>query len=162
MPELVRPSVFLFDWGDTLMLDDPAQAGPMAGWPAVNAMPGARETMLWAKAHGRLGIASGAADSGENDIRAALSRVDLNDGIEFVFCRCTLGFGKTDPRFWQAVLTALQMPPRQVVMIGDNYVADVAAPQAAGLQAIWFNWRGEAPRACPTITSLQELPKLFC
>lgn len=153
--------VFLFDWGDTLMRDDPAQTGPMWQWPHVSALPDARQALQWAATHGRVGIASGATDSDEEDIRAALVRVRLARFIDIIFCRKALGFAKTDPRFWQSVIARLDVPAQQIIMIGDSFAADVAAPQAAGLRAIWFNWRNQPAQPCPTIKTLQELPQLI-
>ncbi len=46
-------------------------------------------------------------------------------------------------------------------MIGDSYEAGVLAAQKAGLNAIWFNWRQQPARPCPTITALSELPGLL-
>lgn len=161
MPNIGGPTVFLFDWGDTLMRDDPAQAGPMSKWPQVHAIDGAVEVLTWAKSKGLVGIASGAAESGAAEIRAALTRANLNQFIDFVFCRRDLGFSKTEPKFWQHIITTLHISPSQMVMIGDSYAADVAAPQAAGIQSIWFNWRKETAKPCPAITQLQELPRLF-
>ena len=40
--------VFLFDWGDTLMRDDPTQTGPMWQWPHVSALPGALNVLHYA------------------------------------------------------------------------------------------------------------------
>ncbi len=161
MLDPVRPAVFLFDWGDTLMLDDPAQAGPMSQWPKVHAIDGAIEVLTWAKSKGLVGIASGAADSDSAEIRAALARAGLNQFIDVVFFLRDMGAGKTDPQFWQHIIATLQIPPSQIVMTGDSYRADVAAPQAAGIYGIWFNWRKEAALSCPTIAKLEQLPRLI-
>lgn len=162
MPDPDRPVALLFDWGDTLMRDDPTQPGPMAQWPEVAALPGAREALIWARGIGQVGIASGAADSGSADIRAALARVGLDGLIDFIFCRREIGADKTDPRFWQAILAQLGLPPQQVVMIGDSYTADIAPAQAAGLYTFWLNSRNLPPRpTTATIHALSELPQRF-
>lgn len=150
----------LFDWGDTLMRDDPAQFGPMARWPTVNALPDAQRTLQWARQIGPVCIASGASESDSADIRAALARAGLEKYVDHVFCRRDMGLPKTDPLFWAAICEALALPAQQIVMIGDSFEADVQAPQAAGLLAIWFNWRGLPPHPCPTISALQELPQM--
>lgn len=153
--------IFLFDWGDTLMRDNPTQTGPMWQWPHVSALPSAQNMLQWAHAHGTVGIASGASESDEDDIRAALVRVGLAEFIGPIFCRKTLGFGKTDPRFWQSIIASLNLPPQKIIMIGDSFEADIVAPQAAGIRAIWFNWRNDPALPCPTIKTLQELPRLI-
>lgn len=158
---MALPSVFLFDWGDTLMHDDPTQAGPMSHWPQVRTLPGAQQVLAWAAQRGQVGIASGATDSDAVQIRAALTRAELGSRIGPIFCRRDLGYGKTDPRFWQSIVAALQIPAEHIAMIGDSYQSDVAPAHAAGIHAIWFNWRNETPQSCPIITKLQELPRLF-
>lgn len=160
-PDSTLIRAILFDWGDTLMHDDPNQPGPMAQWPTVSALPGAREALLWAQKIGPVCIASGASESGSADIKAALARVNLDNCIDRIFCRRELGANKTDPRFWAAICEALAVPAQQIVMIGDSYESDVLAPQAAGLHAIWFNWRGLPPCPCPTIAALRELPQII-
>ncbi|MDR3412889.1 MAG: HAD family hydrolase [Formivibrio sp.] len=152
---------FLFDWGDTLMRDDLTQTGPMWQWPRVSALPGAWDVLQWSQAHGEVGIATGAAVSNEEDIRSALARVDLAQFIDVIFCKNNLGFSKTDPRFWQSIIARLNLPPQQIIMIGDSFESDVVAAQAAGIHAVWFNWRDLPAQPCPTIKTLQELPRLI-
>ncbi len=148
----------LFDWGDTLMRDDPNQHGSMSVWPNVTALPDALEALLWAKSVGLVGVASNARNSGAMEIRAALARVNLESSIDHIFCRCKLGCTKTEPRFWYTIASTLALSPRQIVMVGDNYDSDVVAPMSAGFHAVWFNEKKSPPKSCLTIASLKELP----
>ncbi len=148
----------LFDWGDTLMRDDPNQLGPMSVWPNVTALPDALETLQWAKNIGLVCVASNARNSGAAEIRTALARVNLGSSIDRIFCRCELGYTKTDPLFWRTIANSLSLLPRQIVMVGDNYDSDVVAPMAAGFHSVWFNEKSLPPKPCLAIASLKELP----
>jgi membrane-associated phospholipid phosphatase/beta-phosphoglucomutase-like phosphatase (HAD superfamily) len=140
--------VVLFDWGNTLMVDD-GQPGAMADWPRVAAVPGAAEALAALLGRYRLCVATNADDSGAEKVMTALGRVGLARFIERVFSSRDLGARKPDPAFYAAVLDALQAdavardePPLcadQVVMVGDDYENDVVGACAAGLEAIWFN-----------------------
>jgi putative hydrolase of the HAD superfamily len=146
--------VVLFDWGDTLMVDD-GQAGRMVDWPRVAALPGAAETLAALHGRFRLCVATNADDSGADKVMAALGRAGLARFIDRVFSSRDLGVRKPDPTYFAAVLDALRAdaaergePPlsaEEVVMVGDSYENDVAGAMAAGLRAVWFNPTRVAP-----------------
>lgn len=141
------------------MRDDATQAGPMYLWEHVEAMPYALNVLKSLHPHYRIGLASNAAVSTEIEIRAALQRVGLDTYIDVIFCRHALGHSKLAPEFWQAISTLSHVAAANILMIGDDYEKDVQAPTIAGLQSIWFNWRNQAKKNCPSITSLQQLPE---
>lgn len=132
--------VILFDWGNTLMRDDPAQSGPMTAWPQVEAVPGAAHTLAALQARGyRLAVATGAADSDENQIRQALERVELGRFFEKIYCFANTGQRKPSPGFYQFILNDLRLEPGEALMVGDSFTSDVLAANQIGLPAAWFN-----------------------
>jgi FMN phosphatase YigB (HAD superfamily) len=143
-----RIRVVLFDWGNTLMVDD-GQPGPMAAWPRVAAVPGAAEALAALHGHCRLCVATNADDSGAREVMAALGRVGLARHIARVFSSRDVGARKPAPAFYAAVLDALradaaargepELLADQVVMVGDNWENDVVGAWAAGFEAIWFD-----------------------
>ncbi|MEK6212965.1 MAG: HAD family hydrolase, partial [Vibrio fluvialis] len=50
-------SIYLFDWGDTLMVDNPSQTGKMCDWPSVEATPQALEALRMLSLHAEIYIA---------------------------------------------------------------------------------------------------------
>ncbi len=170
-PELERREpidVVFLDWGNTLMVGDGAQDEPMVNWTHVAAMPGAHEALRRLRAHYRLIVATNAADSGVQDVRAALARVGLDALVDDVVSSHDVGARKPDPAFFRAALraaSAVQPPaPRRAVMVGDSWINDVAGARAAGLRAIWLNPSGVgrpcgAPRPDAEIRGLHELPR---
>ncbi len=152
--------IYLFDWGDTLMVDDPRQPGKMKDWPQVVAVEGARQVLSVLSERAQIYIASGAKDSDARDIRAALMRVGLDGYIRACFCPATLGYGKGEAGFLPAVLVRLGVMPDQVTMVGDNYAKDICPARAVGMQAIWFNPEGRlAPD--PDVRQVQQLVALL-
>lgn len=154
----------LFDWGDTLMVDDPAQTTPMAEWPTVRSVPGAEQTLRQLKAAGKvICLATSANVSDEVQIRAALARVSLEQFISRVFCFKNTGLPKGEA-FYQKVLGNLSISPTQALMVGDSFEKDVLAANAAGMAAIWFNERTPEQRQGAlhlTVRSMDELLAWF-
>jgi putative hydrolase of the HAD superfamily len=134
--------VVSFDWGDTLMRDDRAATGPMAGWPQVAAIDGAAEALTGLAPRHRLVVATNAADSGADLVLAALARVGLDGFFAAVFSSCEVGADKPSRLFYDTMLQRLACAPHEVAMVGDNYANDVLGARAAGLRAVWFNPSG--------------------
>jgi HAD superfamily hydrolase (TIGR01509 family) len=135
-------SHYLFDWGDTLMVDFPGAVGPMYLWEHVAAVKGARETLGALHREAGCYLATNAQDSKETDIVKALERVGLAAYIDRVFCFENVGYRKPSPEFFMAILDAVGAAPAQTVMVGDSLDTDVAGALAAGLHGIWYNPTG--------------------
>jgi putative hydrolase of the HAD superfamily len=155
--------VVIFDWGDTVMRDFPQFAGPMVDWPEVAAMPGIRDALRTLAADYRLVLATNAAASGAQTVRAALARVGLDDYFAHVLTARELGVSKPDPGFFERVLEVCGGVPHRAVMVGDSFRTDIVGAKHASLRAIWYNPRGEAPPADVPITpdaTIRELGDL--
>ena len=147
----------LFDWGGTLMSEEGPVDIPMALWPEVRAIEGARETLEALAPRYRLGIATNASVSPRNYIEAALGRVGLRELIDDVFCYTDIGARKDEDAFWRAVMERCGVEPPDVVMIGDSWEQDVLAPRGFGVHAILFAPVGEpADEAVPVVRKLPE------
>lgn len=142
----------ILDWGDTVMRNLP-YPGPMAQWPHVEVVPGAREALAALQGHCQMVLATNAADSGEALVRQALARVGLEGHFDAVLTARELGARKPDPAFFEAVLRQTHTPPHEAAMVGDDYAADVAGAKAAGLRAVWFNPQAQP---CPEPLALYD------
>ena len=136
--------VVFLDWGNTLMVDDGTQSGPMAAWPEVRAVDGAQDALRRLRPHYRLLVATNADDSAERDVLAALSRVGLDGLVDGVVSSRDVGARKPDAVFYRASLlragrAGLPLAPARAVMVGDSWPNDAAGAQAAGLRAVWLN-----------------------
>lgn len=155
--------VVVFDWGDTVMWNLPGHRGPMAHWPAVEAVAGVAGALRVLGPRYHLALATNARDSGADQVRAALRRVGLGDRFDSVFTARDLGAAKPDLRFFEALVARLGCQPVEMVMVGDDYGADVAGAKEAGWHAIWFNPAGTAcpeplPRHDAEVAAMAGLP----
>lgn len=163
-PHTSRFRCVCLDWGGTLMSEDGPVDLPMARWPEVVAIDGAREMLAELSRDHRLAIATNATVSCREMIAAALDRVGLLPFIAEIFCFTELGVKKDSPAFWRAVSERLATPPDRIAMLGDSLEQDVLAPRRCGVYAVWFNPAGAALPAgvnVPMVRRLAEFPTLL-
>jgi putative hydrolase of the HAD superfamily len=95
--------------------------------------------------------------------RRKLMRFELEPLFDLILIEGELGYGKPDPRVFQAALSHFAMSPDACWMIGDNLEADVAGARELGIKAIWHDALGAGlPRRSKVvpdrvIRSLSEL-----
>ena len=152
-------SVYLFDWGDTLMVDFPDSTGKMCEWETVQAVSGVKEALATLSKTAQVYIATGAVDSTELEIEQAFKRVGLSQFISGYFCKANTGLLKGTPEFLNTIVGKLNVLPVNVVMVGDNYEKDIKPALATGIQAIWFSKNNiePAPNGVKVIKQLSEL-----
>jgi putative hydrolase of the HAD superfamily len=154
----------LFDWGDTLMRVFPEYEGPMAAWPQVESMPHAEQVLAELRIRSVLAVATNAADSEEAEIRAALDKVGLGKHIDKIFCYRSIGHKKPSKKYFAAILADLGLEPDCVIMVGDDFEADVLGANACGIRAIWYNPRTDERHESAmhqTIHDLRSLTKIL-
>jgi len=153
--------VYLFDWGDTLMIDFPGVTGKMCDWKIVEAVVGAKEVLEALSKHSLIYIATGAADSTELEIKRAFERVGLSQFISGYFCKANLGFTKGCDEFLDAILVNLNIPAANVAMVGDNFEKDIKPAIAIGIQPFWFTQKSieSIPKDVHIIKALSALHK---
>jgi putative hydrolase of the HAD superfamily len=151
--------IYLFDWGDTLMLDFPGIPGKMRDWDHVEVVEGAFEVLDHLSQTALIYIATGAAESSESDIREAFVRVSLNQFITGYFCKANIGISKGEAAFIPTILSKLDVDKSHVYMIGDSLDKDIIPATAAGIQPIWLtrNVDGSMPSITKVIRHLSEL-----
>lgn len=152
-------NVYLFDWGDTLMVDFPQNIGKMCEWETVEAIEGARETLAVLSQTANIYIATGAADSTEQEIKLAFERVGLSQYISGYFCKENIGIDKGTAAFLNVIISTLAVPVSDITMVGDSFVKDIEPAISVGITPIWFtpNSVQIAPDNIRIIKSLSEL-----
>jgi putative hydrolase of the HAD superfamily len=154
----------LFDWGDTLMRVFPEFDGPMFTWPQVKAVPYADQVLAELRVSSVLGLATNAAASEEAEIWAALDRAGLKKLLDKVYCYHKIRYKKPSKEFFEYILTDLDVEPSQVIMVGDDFEADVVGANACGIRAIWYNERTRSRyegAMVQTIHDLRTLPQVL-
>src|SRR5215216_3746165 len=83
----LRYPTVLFDWGDTVMRDDPARVTPMVEWETIEVVDGIPEVIAYLHSSGRrIVLATSAAISDESQIRGALARGGLDTYFSHIYC----------------------------------------------------------------------------
>ena len=149
--------IYLFDWGDTLMVDFPEVSGKMCDWEVVEAVSGAKDALAVLSKHSQIYIATGAADSTELEIKQAFDRVGLSKFISGYFCKANLGLSKGTPQFLNAILATLKASPVNVAMVGDNFEKDIQPALSVGIQPFWLTDKELEPNNVKAIKELSEL-----
>ncbi len=151
--------IYLFDWGDTLMVDFPDEPGKMCDWKTVQAVEGAAKALDHISKNAKVYIATAAALSTELEIKQAFARVGLDVYISGYFCKANLGVLKGTPGFLPAILKTLNTDATQVTMVGDTFKKDIEPALEVGMNAIWLckELPDDPVKGVTTISSLEEL-----
>lgn len=154
------PKHLLFDWGNTLMVDDPTRDDPMHKWSHLQIVPGVAEVLPKLAQRHVLAVATNAVHSKMDDVRLALARVGIAHYFKHLFCAADMGLTKENPEFWKMVLTTMGARAEDCMMIGDSLQADILPATRNGLSAIWFLHGPDDTMTMPhflTIRNFREL-----
>ena len=152
--------VYLFDWGNTLMVDIPDFKGPMKLWPEVIAVKGAKKTLKHLSELSKCHLVTNAQDSNEDDIWEALARVNLDTYIGNIFCYRNIGFKKPSKEFYAKIISILSLNPESIALVGDSFENDILGAVNNGIFGYWYNpFSNEIKKdkMYSTIHSLEEL-----
>jgi len=151
--------VYLFDWGDTLMVDFPDVEGKMCDWAVVEVIAGAKQTLQALSKHAKIYVATGAAKSTQYEIQRAFERVGLDGFISGYFCKDNLGITKGTPEFLNTILDTLSVPATMVAMVGDNFDKDIKPALDTGIKPFWLTEKSNdlVPGNVTVIKQLNEL-----
>jgi putative hydrolase of the HAD superfamily len=162
--KMLRYPTILFDWGDTVMRDDPASTVPMVEWQTVQVVEGIADVLAYLRSSGRRSIlATSASISDESQIREALRRGGLDKYFSRIYCFKNTHLPKGEA-FYRHILSDLGIPASDVLMAGDGFEKDVQAANAVGIFAVWFNPRSDeslTDELHVTVHSMQELLAFF-
>lgn len=160
----IRYHTVLFDWGDTVMKDDPASSVPMVEWETVETVQGIETVLAYLQSSGRrMILATSASISDEAQICAALARVGLDHYFARIFCFKNTGLPK-GAAFYRHVLGELSIPASDALMVGDSFEKDVLDSNSVGIFAVWFNPRSDEVQSSGlnvTVQSMEELLSFF-
>jgi len=132
-------TVYLFDWGDTLMRDFPDEKGAMCNWNKVEMMPNADKMLRELSQIADCYLATNAKDSTKGEIFKALERVRLDVYIKDIFCFQELGVSKPSSEYFDIILKRLIKRKEDLLMIGDNIETDVQGVKKLGIDAILYD-----------------------
>lgn len=152
--------VVIFDWGDTLMRDLPGREGPMAFWPEVELVSGAKEALAGLDPGLVLCVASNAGASDAALMGLALERGGIRGYFTHLFTHRELGAAKPDVRFFTEAARRAGASPEECVMVGNDLERDIRGARRAGMKTVWLAPAGGADgEADVVIRSMRELPE---
>lgn len=148
--------IYLFDWGDTLMVDFPGVSGKMYRWDHVETAPFAEEVLKRLAETALIYIATGAEDSNVEEIYKAFERVGLHRYITGIFCRQNTGFSKPETDFYLTILKHFSVSPDCITMVGDSLEKDILPCIKLGFNTIWLS-REKSERAPAGVRVIPDL-----
>lgn len=148
----------LFDWGDTLMVDIPGQAGPMCSWDRVEVVGNADACLRELFRMFPLYLATNAKDSSKDDIRKALARANLDKYLMDVFCFRDIQAMKPSQFFFQYVFKKTNLHASELLFIGDDLEKDFLGPKKYGINAILYDPRDAHPELPDRVSDLADVP----
>jgi putative hydrolase of the HAD superfamily len=157
---MAKNSVYLFDWGDTLMRDFSDQVGKMCDWPKLEAMPNAPQTLACLSQTSRVYVATGAQQSTPKEIEIAFERVGLAKYISGYFCPHNLALQKGDAGFLPAILSKINQPAGNCCMVGDSWERDIVPALEIGMQTVWYQ-SNNLERKPVSLRCIQDLKELI-
>jgi HAD superfamily hydrolase (TIGR01509 family) len=116
-----------------------------------------------------LGVTIGIVSDWGSHLREVATELGLDRYVDFVLPSGAVGVAKPNPDFFRMALDRAGVAPREGLMVGDSYRADVRGAWAAGMDAVWLD-RTEGSRITPddepaptdarVIRSLAEVPDI--
>jgi HAD superfamily hydrolase (TIGR01662 family) len=91
----------------------------------------------------RIGMISNASD-GDN-VRRLVKKIGVDHYLDPIVVSAEVGVRKPATAIFEALLSAWQLPPDQLVMIGDTLSADIVGAQRAGMHQIWLRSAADRP-----------------
>jgi len=150
--------VYLFDWGDTLMVDIKDQPGHMKDWPVVEEVLGAKLLLEKLSANAQLYVATGSQGTNADLMKAAFSRTNFVDCLSGYFCPDNTGYEKPSAQFYKKIASMVNCAMNEITMIGDNLERDVLPALEVGMKTIWLNhFNVEVKQDVRQVSSLLEL-----
>lgn len=95
----------------------------------------------------RMAMLSNASD--EDNVHRMLAGHKLESYFDPVVISAAIGIRKPDPRAFQPILAAWNIPAREIVMVGDQLEADILGGKKLGMRTIWLTTEANSPSNRP-------------
>ncbi len=98
------------------------------------------------------------------NVKTVLKELNLLNFFDVVVDSALVGIRKPDVRIFTYTISALNVKPGNVIVIGDSYKNDIAPAKSLGTTTIWLKGKGwenhnDSQQADATITSIDDLPQ---
>lgn len=148
----------IFDWGDTLMSDNPNDERAMCLWEEIKVMQGVTDVIPYLHSKYICTVGSNAGESDAIAMKKAFERVNLDSYFDYYFTSKELGARKPDIAFFENILQKLGASSENTVMIGNDYLKDISGAKKAGLKTVLITkLKQHFPEADYIVKSFGEL-----
>lgn len=96
----------------------------------------------------KLGIEIGMITNGPTEHqRMKIQQLGLDEHFleNRIFISDQVGKAKPNPDIFKVAAREINLPPEELLYVGDSWENDVVGPMKAGWNAVWFNHRGRHP-----------------
>jgi len=108
--------------------------------------------------HYRLGLVS----NFYGNVATLCAEAGFGEVFDVILDSALVGMSKPDPEIFRTALERFQLPPKEVVSVGDSFERDMIPTRELGMKTIWL--KGPHPRvpenAGPVDASISSLPEL--
>lgn len=100
------------------------------------------------------------------NVQAVLKDFDIIDCFDNIIESAVVGIRKPDPAIFALGVEQINLPPSEIVVIGDSYTKDIVPAQANGCKTIWLKGKGwekddDNATADIIISDFKELRQIF-
>ncbi|MBN2753865.1 MAG: HAD-IA family hydrolase [Candidatus Goldbacteria bacterium] len=116
----------------------------------------------------KAGIKAGIISNAPRDLKKVFDRLGLTKQFDWIVVSEDAGVEKPDKKIYDLAIKRCGFDRKNVIYIGDNYLADIMGSVAAGIKPVWllrdtkdaqFTFKtGKAPDGVAVIKSLREVP----
>ncbi|MBT3922798.1 MAG: HAD family hydrolase [Nitrospina sp.] len=113
------------------------------------------------------GVSMGIVSNTTNPV--AIKEKELNDSglkkyFDFAIYSSGFPFRKPHPSIFQLAIRHFQVPPSEIIFVGDSPTADILGAQSVGMKTAWLNRKKEKTNISPDyeLSSLEDLLQIHC
>jgi len=132
-------NTLIFDWGDTIMVDNPNLTSPMCDWENITFVPNAEYVVSKLACDYKLIVASNAGVSDAIKMKKAFERVGISKFFNSFYTSKELGSEKPNVLFFENILKNIGGNAKEFVMIGNSYEKDIIGAKKIGINTIFYN-----------------------
>ncbi|MGG1850466.1 HAD family hydrolase [Bacillus wiedmannii] len=104
------------------------------------------------KSHFKIGIITNGSTHRQ---KAKIINTNLNNYFDTIIISEEVGLSKPDKHIFELALNKLNVQPEDVLFIGDDLEKDIAGPQNANINGVWFN-----PQKIKNTTQIQPYAEI--
>jgi len=105
----------------------------------------------------------GVVSNVDKDIKPLMDEFGISPFLTTVVTSQETGFTKPNPEIFLEAMRRVELPPQQIMFVGDQYQIDVLGSSAVGMKAVLLDRGGfsEAPAECPRVRTLYQLTNMI-